>query len=125
MDRFLFFVTVKVTFSLKNCYSKEEKRLCIDCEALVCFMNDIEYDAPDETILHFIRKAKLKKMYTQAAHIISQQTLLSACTPSLYPSCALLSVYIEPVSDELFYMRFKIFKNKISLYVKKVVWEKN
>lgn len=57
-------------------------------------------------------KPNLKKMYTQAAHIISQQTLLSACTPSLYPSCALLSVYIEPVSDELFYMRFKIFKNK-------------
>lgn len=35
-----------------------------------------------------------------------------------------LSVYIELVSDELFFMRFKIFKNKISLCKRKLYGKK-
>lgn len=50
---------------------KREKRLCINWEALVCFMNDdIEYDAPDKTSHTFHQKSqtekkkKKKEMYT-------------------------------------------------------------
>lgn len=40
-------------------------------EALVCFMNDVEYDTIRVT--HFVRKARLKKV-SRAATITSQQT---------------------------------------------------
>lgn len=119
---------MKVTFSLKNWRSNEEKKRRIgsaltEQHLFVWWMMILSTILQRKPVIYLIKKAKLKKYNTQAAHIISQQTT-SACTPSLYPSCALLSVYIESVSDELFYIRFKLFKNKISLYVKKVVWEK-
>lgn len=41
---------------------REKKRLCIDWEALVCFMNDdIEYDAPDKTSHTFHQKSQTEK----------------------------------------------------------------
>lgn len=94
------------------------------------FLNDIECDTPDKTSHIFHQKSQtLKKKDIQAAHINSQQkTLLLRNHLGMHAIslsiCALLSVYIESVSDELFYIRFKIFKNKISLYVKKDVWGK-
>lgn len=111
---------------------RRQKRLCIDLEALVCcFMNDdIEYDAPDKKHSYISSEKPnfKKKRYTQAAHIISQQTLLSQKllgmhTISLSILCTLVCVYRISFC-KLFYMRFKLFKNKISLYVKKVVWGK-
>lgn len=90
--------------------------------------DDIEYDTPDITSHTFRQKSQALKK-TQAAHIISQQTPLSRKNPPRHAHHLFIhpvhpSVYIESVSDELFYMRFKIFKIKISLYVKKVVWGK-
>lgn len=74
---------MKVKLFLKHCHLiKKARRLCIGLDALVCFMSDdIEYDTPDKTCYTFRQKSQLekkekKKMYTQAAHIISQQSLL-------------------------------------------------
>lgn len=103
---FFFFVTMKVTFSLKNCHSKRESKrgsVLIQKHLFVLWMMILSVILPAKPLKHFVRKAKLKKKYirkthTHAALIISQQNPLSQNhlgmhTVSLSILCTLVCVY--------------------------------